>query len=214
LQIAPSAPVPGPAPHIDTVSNSATSIAIASNTPVAREQAPDASLEATRFYVRTSYVDAHYSNLESDLQNGASTIALGLSRGLWPTFEGRVLLELGHGMDQTVTIQNTRFLTLRADATYLPISGALTPLASLGLGFTDFDVKSERATASGDTVTREHAKGTGALIAPALGGRLRIGNTSGQIAIDLTAEYLAVIGSGQTSSLGGVAAALGIGLTF
>lgn len=205
------APVPAPAP---------TSTPTTVNPPFAltyhRIEQPSAEdptrlAEGTRLVLRTSYVDARYSQLEGDLQNGATTLGLGLAHKLTAEFEGRASVEIGNGMDKTVTLQNTRFFLIRADALYLPLQGRITPLAGFGLGYSEYDVTSERAAPGGDITLREHANGKSLTASPSAGVRLRMTPT---LSFDLTLEYLIFVGNGQSSALGGWTGALGFSFAY
>jgi hypothetical protein len=171
--------------------------------------APWLYADALRFYARTSYLNAHYSELESDLQNGATTMALGVAKQS-DMFEIRGTLEFGHGLDQAVTPQNTRFIIARADAEYFFLSGPFSPIVGVGLGYADVDVKSLRTSDGTDTVYREHIKTSGVVISPSAGMRMNFSNYS----LDLSAEYLTILGASHASALGGITGALGLGVPF
>lgn len=175
--------------------------------PLVRETSSDTV--TSRFLVRGSYLGAHYDSLESDLQNGATSLALGLARQQG-ALEGRLSLEIGHGLDQSVTPENTRYLIAHADGTYVFYPGSLSPIAGAGIGYGKFDVRSVRSV-DGNTLTiREHAQSSAFVAVPSLGLRLLFAGTT----VDLTGEYLALLGAPNAGALGGWQAALALGIPF
>lgn len=198
-------PYPIPEPPIaaskqDSVSQSTA--AVASQTSV---ESPKSFPEAARLFARTSYVDARYSGLSPELQNGQSTLAIGFEKD-FPLFIGRAFIELGHGMDQAVTIQNTRSLIVRADFLHL-FSGTefLRPLVGGGVGIIDVNVRSYRSNPSGQTYIREHAHETTLLLSPFTGVRVNVFPAN----VDLTLEYTAVM-TGNPTAFGGWTGALSV----
>lgn len=221
----PSAPAPvkTPAPRVQPSHVVASPFLMPAPAPTPIAAPPPVSAEArvattleketeqavrTSIYLRSSYIDAHYSDLQGDLQNGATSMALGVSRSFAWDFEWRALIEIGHGLDQEVALKNTRYSIVRIDLANHFARGPLRPFAAFGLGYADFDVRSYRATASNDVAIRSHAKGGALFAAPALGVRLELET----LALDLAVEYSAFLGSAH--SLGGVTGSLGLAVPF
>lgn len=175
---------------------------------VAHEEAP-----RRRFFVRGGYLDAAYSKIESDLKNGATLFGLSASQQFSQT-EVRLGLDLAHGLDQSVTLRNTRMVLLRAEGLYNLVNAKDAASFYVGgaLGLADIDVTSFRSqNANGDVTVRENAKGTALLAAPEIGARLFIGR---DISIDLAAQYLLLAGGGQASNLGGLLGEAALGFSF
>lgn len=169
-----------------------------------------------RVFLRGGYLGAAYSDLEPKLENGATLIGLAISRQAH-NIEGRVALDVIHGKDQAVTPANTRMLTLRVDASYF-ISDAIAsipirPFAGLGVGYSDYDVRSYRrlGDGSGNVVFRDHAKGGALSLSPRVGLRFDL---SPSLSFDVEAEYLALFGQSEAKSLGGFLAAGALGFAF
>jgi len=169
--------------------------------------------EINRFYLRASYLDARYSHLESDLENGATTFGGGVARTRGD-FEGRVILEIGHGLDQAVIPQNTRIFAVRGDVNYefLKAQGLpVAPIAGIGLGYTYFNVFSVRSDNGTTQTIRINDQTTSITTSPAVGIRLKLPKA---FTLDLTAEYLLLLSGGESASLGGLAGALSLGVPF
>ena len=217
-QVKPMAqPAPLPAPAVQkalppTASQQVAPAKAPSTTPavtvVTRTTAPDPlTARPFRLATRTSYVSAKYSDLESRLENGATTLGLGLFYAIDLNIEGRLSLELGHGFDQEVNLQNTRMSLVRIDGVYFFMPGTFQPMAGAGLGYASHNVRSYRSV-DGSTITlKEHLKSGSALLAPFAGGRIHFSPT---VALDLSLEYLAFVGGESASSLGGLTCGLNL----
>jgi len=182
--------------------------------------APDLSLSAgfsarpadriNRFYLRSSFLNARYSEIDSHLENGAHGIAIGWARQSG-NIEGRASLEFGYGKGQDMTVQNTRYLIARGDALYFFRSNVVRPYTGIGLGVGSFDVRVQRpAVNPNDLLYHEYAKGSAAIVSPSTGIRFDLTG----FAVDVGIEYLVVIGAGTTSALGGWAGALTLSFPF
>ena len=201
-------PTPTPAPVVTSAPihfEIAPAQAVKTKTPppVRRQE----ETESFAFIARASLMNARYSEVSSELENGQSTLALGLSHAM-ENFELRGLFELGHGMDQSVTIQNTRSVILRADFIHAFAVSEFQPLVGAGLGFIDVSLRSYRSS-GGSNVLREHSHLTTGFVSPMAGVRWK----TAPISIDLTLEYLAPF-SGNSSTYGGWTTALAMGYAF
>jgi opacity protein-like surface antigen len=179
---------------------------------VSQKSDSDSGATATRISIGTSYLDAKYSQLEGDLQDGASAFSLGLARD-WGPLEIGATLDFGYGMDQAVTLQNTRFVLLQGNASYFFLPGWVSPFAGAGLGLGSFNVFSYRSTTSdpNTTLIRENDQTTALLLSPTGGVRF---NVAEQVSIDLKLQYLMVIGGDNSSALGGFLAGASVGFKF
>lgn len=200
-----STPPPEPAPVVESFTIPETT----SHVVVMAPEAPRA--EKTSALLRTSYIGSKYSEIAPELENGQTTLALGLESPLRNNLHGRALIELGHGMDQSVTIQNTRSFILRADLIYLLDlkSNFVQALFGGGLGFLDANVRSYRTNGAGGTTLREHEHVSSLLGVPFTGMRF----SHDDITVDLTIEYTAVL-SAKSSTFGGLTGALTLGFKF
>jgi opacity protein-like surface antigen len=179
---------------------------------VSQKSDSDSGATATRISIGTSYLDAKYSQLEGDLQDGASAFSLGLARD-WGPLEIGATLDFGYGMDQAVTLQNTRYVLLQGNADYFFLPGWVSPFAGAGLGVGSFNVFSYRSTTSdpNTTLIRENDQTTALLLSPTGGVRF---NVAEQVSIDLKLQYLLVIGGDNSSALGGFLAGASVGFKF
>jgi hypothetical protein len=171
----------------------------------------DVLAERNRFLMRGSYIDARYSRLKSDLQDGATSVSFALAKSLL-ALEFRAALEVAHGLDQAVTPQNTRMILVRGEVAQFLGHGNHAPFVYGALGYANVNVRSYRALADGTIVLREHANASGVLLAPGAGLRLNLG--SSPYVMDATLEYVALLGTGQGTALGGLAMAIALGIPF
>lgn len=160
-----------------------------------------------RFLYRAGYLHARYSKIAPELQDGATQISAGIARG-YTNLEMRGLIDLGHGMDQAVTLQNTRYLAIRGEAVWIfnPGSNA-RPFAGGGIVIGNYNLRSYRSITSDLITIREHHKSTSMGLATSAGFRFTLGKKA---AVDFITEYLALAGSKDATSLGGG----GISLSF
>lgn len=199
---APSVAVEAPSAPVTSAQTADVSLATTVTRPVA--------LHENRIYLRSSVLNARYAEIDSNLDNGARGLGIGWARQ-YGDFEGRGSIELGYGKGQEISLENTRYLIARADALYFFRSGHVRPFAGFGVGVGQFDVRLPRPTANPDEVLfREYAKGSAAILSPSTGIRFDWTN----FAVDLSAEYLAVLGAGSTSALGGWTGALTLSFPF
>ncbi len=206
-----SAPAPQtPTPQVPTPL-AATPPADTASIKAARTSSPTPRGSSEDYFLaRGSFLNAQYSELASELANGAHSFGLGLARPFeW--LEARLQVEAGFGMDQEMAAQNIRHLLARGDAVFFLSSGFIKPFAAFGIGFGSFYVRSQRVNSKGrDILYREHAKGTAFIATPAAGARFDFGH----FVVDTTVEYLVVSGAGSSTALGGWTGALTLGLPF
>lgn len=166
-----------------------------------------------RLFIRGGYLDAAYSKLESDLKNGATLFGVSASQ-VFSNTEVRLGIDFAYGLDQTVSLRNTRMAMFRAEGLYTLVRLADTASLYAGgaLGLTDIQVTSFRSkNSNGDVTIRENAKGTALLGAPEIGSRINIGR---QVSFDLSLQYLLLLGGDQISNLGGLLAEGALGFRF
>ena len=166
-----------------------------------------------RIFVRSGYLNAQYSQLESDLKNGASVFGVSVSQVFTKT-EIRLGIDVAHGLDQAISLRNTRMAMLRAEGLYhFPSLGVFHAFGGGALGVADIDVTSyhQRTLSNGDIVVRENAKGTALLAAPEVGIRALIGR---DLSLDISAEYLLLGGGEQIAKLGGLLGEVALGFSF
>ncbi len=204
-------PSPSPMPLAPVAPTGPTATNIQRKADFALVTTPEAQAPSPHFFLSASYLRAQYSQLESDLQNGATSFTAGVSRTYGATLEGSLAVEIGQGLDQAITLQDTRFLLLRAGANYIFLPGIATPIAGLSLGYGNFNVFSYH-TVNGATIQLvENAQATGLVAVPSAGVRL---NLPSSYTLDLTAEYLMLVGAANASALGGIEGSLTVGIPF
>ena len=195
---------PAASPKVDAAAAQAIVAVVPVTVPVAAEP--------TRFFVQTSYLNAQYSRVDERLENGATTISLGLGREI-RSIEARGILEFGHGLDQTVSPRTTRMTILKGEALRIFRARHVSPFVGAGLGYADLYLFSYRSQ-SGDTQTiREHIKTVALMVSPIVGARANLPHTGGLV-LDLTAEYLVLLGAGKSADLGGLLGRLSLGIPF
>lgn len=183
-----------------------TAPAISTTFYVPHDEAPK-----RRVFIRTGYLDAHYNTLEPDLKNGATTLGISASQVFEKT-EIRLGVDVADGMDQEVSLRNTRMLLVRAEGLYNVFRRDIIGLYVGGaLGLADIDVNSYHQTQQGDVTLETNAKGDALLAAPEVGARFKIGRT---ISFDVTAEYLLLTGGSQLANLGGFLGEGALGFSF
>lgn len=202
-----------PAPVIlrTTVITTATPAPIPSQTPTATvatrlnaapTSKPEIENQSARLLARSSYVSAHFNELAPELQNGLTTFAFGLAKPFTRDFEGRAMIEIGHGTDQAVTPQNTRHFLLRGDTLkhfHFFNSEVFSFLAGTGFGYADINVRSYRTSGGSTLVEREHSHVSTAFVSPTIALRLA---SVGELTFDLSIEYLVLLGANSTSLAG------------
>jgi hypothetical protein len=165
-----------------------------------------------RIFVRGGYLNAKYEKLESDLKNGASVLGVSVSQVFSKT-EIRLGIDVAHGLDQEVTLRNTRMIMFRGEGLYSVFTRDFAQVYIGGaLGLANIDVTSYRSlNGSADVTVRENAKGTALLAAPEIGSRIHF---SRDISLDLTLQYLLLAGGDQVANLGGLLGEAAVGFTF
>lgn len=159
-----------------------------------------------RFLYRAGYLHARYSKIASELQDGATQISTGIARS-YTNLEMRGLIDIGHGMDQTVNLQNTRYHAIRGEAVWLfnPGSNA-RPFVGGGIVIGNYNVRSYRSITNDLITLREHHKSTSMGFTSTAGFRFTLGKKA---AVDFMSEYLALAGSKDATSMGGGGISLG-----
>lgn len=164
-----------------------------------------------RIFIRGGYLNAKYDRLEPDLRNGATTLGVSASQVFSQT-EVRIGIDIAHGLDQEVSLRNTRMAIFRAEGLYTILTHSLGTLYVGGaIGAASIDVNSYRQASGSDITIRENAKGSALLAAPEIGARIKIGR---QLSLDLTLQYLLLAGSDQISNLGGLLGEAALGFRF
>ncbi len=174
---------------------------------------PSNEIPRRRLFIRGGYLDAAYSKLESDLKNGATLFGVSASQVFSKT-EVRVGVDFAYGLDQSISLRNTRMAMFRAEGLYNLASFKDTAAFYIGgaLGLADIQVTSFRSkNANGDVTIRENARGTAFLGSPEVGSRIYIGR---QVSLDLTVQYLLLLGGDQVSNLGGLLGEAALGFRF
>ncbi len=173
---------------------------------------PSGERPRRRVFVRTGYLNAEYNQLEGDLKNGATVFGVSISQ-LFTTTEVRLGLDVAHGLDQELSLRNTRMAMFRAEGLYQFKSlGIFHAFGGGAIGVAEVDVNSyHRSAASNDVELRENAKGTVLLGAPEVGIR---GLISRDLSLDITAQYLLLAGGAPISKLGGWLGELALGFSF
>ncbi len=165
-----------------------------------------------KLFVRAGYLSARYAELSPELKNGASTFGVSFARA-FSSWEAKASLDFAYGLDQQVSVRNTRMSMARLEGAYLFRKlGFIRPLVGAGVGVANVDVTSYRESEdNGDVILREHAQGTAFLVAPHVGLRASF---SKSILLDLTAQYLALAGGSDVSKLGGALLEASFGFAF
>jgi|GEM_PF-4821103 len=175
--------------------------------------APRDEFANRRLFIRGGYLDAAYSKLESDLKNGATLFGVSASQVFSKT-EVRLGIDVAHGLDQSITLRNTRMAMFRAEGLYNVAQASDFADFYLGaaVGLADIDVTSFRGQNQyGDVTVRENAKGDALLAEPEIGVRLHLSHI---ISFDVSLGYMLLSGGAPVSSLGGALAEAALGFTF
>lgn len=175
----------------------------------------DSSFEQpeTTFSFRASYLDARYDKLSPELQNGASALGFKLARTLSSrSTELLLAVDIAHGRDQAVELENTRMTLIRGGASWFPTQwSSIRPFLRGTIGLANVNVRSFRFVNGTDFVIREHLRGTGAAVSPSLGARLDL---SSSIHLEASGEYLTLLGSEPLSRVGGWLLGTSVGFGF
>lgn len=172
---------------------------------------------ATMTFVRTGYYNANYRKFDDRMKNGASMLGLGAARGFetsWGAFEARAAVDIYHAMDQSVTIDNIRMMSVRTEVAYFLSHSRVKPGLSLGLGWADYSIRSYRAISGSneDVVTlRTHAKGKAFSVIPATSLRIEIAK---ELVVDVQTEFMALLGGESPDAAQGLGLNVGLGWAF
>lgn len=178
----------------------------------------------TLAFVRTGYLQAKYGKFDSRMKDGATYMGLGVAREFetaWGSFEARASMDAYHAMDQSVTVDNIRMLATRTEVGYWFTRTRVRPGISLGLGWTDYSVRSYRSVTSSNSapsdpsnqtvVLKTHAKSQAFTVIP--GTSLRIEVADGLV-IDTQTEFLAILGGDSADAVQGLSFGIGLGWIF
>lgn len=186
-----------------------------SRVEASREPAPQ-----TLAFVRSGYLQAKYGKFDSRMKDGATYVGLGVAREFettWGSFEARASMDAYHAMDQSVTVDNIRMLATRTEVGYWFTRTRVRPGISLGLGWTDYSVRSYRSIGSSTdpsnqtVVLKTHAKSQAFTVIP--GTSLRIEVADGLV-IDTQTEFLAILGGDSADAVQGLSFGLALGWIF
>lgn len=179
------------------------------------EPEPTASASATLAFLRTGYLQANYKKFDDRMKDGATYVGLGVAREFqttWGSFEARASMDAYHAMDQSVTVDNIRMLATRTEVGYWFTKTRVRPGISLGLGWTDYSVRSYRTVSDQNNVTlKTHAKSQAFTVIP--GTSLRIEIADGLV-IDTQTEFLAILGGDSADAVQGLSFGASLGWLF
>jgi len=165
--------------------------------------------------VRGGALRAQWSQFDARMRNGATSFGLGLAQELmspWGSLEARASFDLYHAIDQAVTIDNLRMISTRTEVAYWLTHSRVRPALTLGMGLTEYAVRSYRAVGeNGDVTLRTHARGTAFTIIP--GTALRV-DLNQDFRFDLQTEYLLHLGGDQSSRSQGLQVIGALGWTL
>lgn len=163
-------------------------------------------------FLRTGLLTAGYSKFDSRMQNGATSTGVGIAKAYespWGAFEGRAAFDVYHATDQSVSLENVRMLAARAEAAYWLSHGRFQPGVSMGMGFTDYSIRSYRSIdGSGDVTVRTHAKSRALALIPAAAVRADLFEKS---VVEAQVEYLGLFGGEAADAARGWALTLSLG---
>ncbi len=202
---------------IETAPEVASEIQTSATNAPEREGFLKSIAPATMTFVRTGYYNANYKKFDDRMKNGASMLGLGAARGFetsWGAFEARAAVDIYHAMDQSVTIDNIRMMSVRTEVAYFLSHSRVKPGLSLGLGWADYSIRSYRAISgsSEDVVTlRTHAKGKAFSVIPATSLRIEIAK---ELVVDVQTEFMALLGGESPDAAQGLGLNVGLGWAF
>lgn len=168
-------------------------------------------------FLRAGYLNANYKKFDDRMNNSATSFGLGIARGFettWGSFEARAALDAYHAMDQSVTVDNVRMLSVRTEVAYWLSHSRVKPGVSLGLGWADYSIRSYRSISGEDerTVTiRTHAKSRAFTVIPATSLRIELGEG---LMIDTQTEFLALLGGESADAAQGLGVTVSLGWIF
>jgi len=208
---------------LEEIENVDTTVAQKNSTPVPANSRVEASKEPTPqtlAFVRSGYLQAKYGKFDSRMKDGATYVGLGVAREFettWGSFEARASMDAYHAMDQSVTVDNIRMLATRTEVGYWFTRTRVRPGISLGLGWTDYSVRSYRSIGSSTdpsnqtVVLKTHAKSQAFTVIP--GTSLRIEVADGLV-IDTQTEFLGILGGDSADSVQGLSFGVALGWIF
>jgi hypothetical protein len=185
-----------------------------------RVETSKAPAPQTLAFVRSGYLQAKYGKFDARMKDGATYVGLGVAREFettWGSFEARASMDAYHAMDQSVTVDNLRMLATRTEVGYWFTRTRVRPGISLGLGWTDYSVRSYRSVGSSSdpsnqtVVLKTHAKSQAFTVIP--GTSLRIEVADGLV-IDTQTEFLAILGGDSAEAVQGLSFGLALGWIF
>lgn len=187
-------------------------------TSVVNISAPPEPPSSTLVFIRGGYLQANYSKFDSRMNNGASSVGLGAAHAFntqWGIFEARGAFDLYHALDQSVSIDNARMFSTRTEVAYWLSHARVKPGISLGLGWSEYSIRSYRSVNGGDTVVRNHASSQAFSIIPATALRFELGSSvTSRLVLDLQTEYIALLGGADSDAAQGLAGTVGLGWIF
>lgn len=159
---------------------------------------------------RTHYWSTRFERISGELENGATSVGLSWTRKA-DLIDWRIAIDVVHGMDQAVTIQNTRMVAVRGEALYGFGHGPVFPYVGAGLGIVDYSVRSQRASTDETLRWVEHASGTALALIPSAGIWMGLGEN---LRLDFQLDYIGAFGSGASHHLGSLTAGASFGLSY
>ncbi|MES2964395.1 MAG: hypothetical protein V4760_10920 [Bdellovibrionota bacterium] len=164
------------------------------------------------FLFEAGYLDSRYDKLQSDLKNGASTMSVSLGLPVVDDVEVRAAFDIAHGLDQSVTPQNTRMLAARGGAlARIGTVGRMNVSAGGTIGIAGVDVRSYRGVTATEFTIKQHAMGTALILVPEIASRVELGQ---QVLLQVALRYVLLSGQDELRKLGGLAASAGVGYEF
>lgn len=183
---------------------------------------PKPAMENRTFVmVRGSYMSSKVSRFDSRMKDGVTALGLGVARKFnldFGAIEGRAIVDVYHGIDQSVAVDTIRMISSRAEAAYWFSHGRVQTGVSLGFGMADYSVRSYHVDAAipdgatpAEVKVRNHASSKAFLFVP--GTELRVGLVD-DVSIDAQTEYIAVLGGTESDSVSGLGFTLSLGWVF
>lgn len=182
---------------------------------------PDITARTTKnstiAFFRAGYLKSHYSDFDSRMKDGATSIGFGAARGIFTDlglFEARASIDIYHAIDQSISIETVRMVSTRTEATYWFTEGRVKPGLSLALGWAEYSVRTyhhAEAAAPSELTVRTHAQSQAFTVIPGTALRVELGEG---LMIDLQTEYMALLGGDSSAQIQGLGANLGLGWLF
>lgn len=172
---------------------------------------------STIAFFRAGYLKSHYSDFDSRMKDGATSIGFGAARGIITDlglFEARASIDIYHAIDQSISIETVRMVSTRTEATYWFTDGRVKPGLSLALGWAEYSVRTyhhAQAAAPSELTVRTHAQSQAFTVIPGTALRVELGEG---LMIDMQTEYMALLGGDSSAQIQGLGANLGLGWLF